>query len=292
MNNITQNTKITSTDINALISELNGKLNLSGGDLTGRIRFKMDTDVSVKPSSTFYSDGIRYIDKNNKTLFILGYSQNPSINSHSIRFLPYSSDNKELPNLELTSYEDNTSRFTINSSLNVTGNIISKLTFSSERIIEGVNPNTGTFWVSEKELSSTQTSSIALFPTTIETENRKGAFEIKAGNGTSTKTLTGHYTNGLSWDGDFKVSHTSSPNITVNNSSGGEASIIIDRGTRSGWKFKNPNGNFILQNNWTTERGDWFDVLTINYNTGNATFKGTVKAEQYLFNNGAKLWIA
>lgn len=35
MEQITQNTKITSTDINTLISELNGKLNLSGGKITG-----------------------------------------------------------------------------------------------------------------------------------------------------------------------------------------------------------------------------------------------------------------
>ena len=35
MNAITQNTKITSSDINSIISELNGKLDLSGGTLTG-----------------------------------------------------------------------------------------------------------------------------------------------------------------------------------------------------------------------------------------------------------------
>jgi hypothetical protein len=39
LNNIAQNTKITSTDINNLISELNGKLNLSGGTMTGQIKF-------------------------------------------------------------------------------------------------------------------------------------------------------------------------------------------------------------------------------------------------------------
>ena len=39
MNTITQNTKITSTDINTLISECNNKLSLSGGVMTGPIQF-------------------------------------------------------------------------------------------------------------------------------------------------------------------------------------------------------------------------------------------------------------
>ena len=38
MNALTQNTKITASDINTLISELNGKLNLSGGTLNGVLR--------------------------------------------------------------------------------------------------------------------------------------------------------------------------------------------------------------------------------------------------------------
>jgi hypothetical protein len=46
MEQITQNTKITSTDINTLISELNGKLNLSGGTLNGTLTFsKTNTKV-------------------------------------------------------------------------------------------------------------------------------------------------------------------------------------------------------------------------------------------------------
>ena len=39
MNALSQNTKITASDINTLISELNGKLNLSGGTMTGQIKF-------------------------------------------------------------------------------------------------------------------------------------------------------------------------------------------------------------------------------------------------------------
>jgi hypothetical protein len=39
MNALSKNTKITVSDINTLISELNGKLNLSGGTMTGTITF-------------------------------------------------------------------------------------------------------------------------------------------------------------------------------------------------------------------------------------------------------------
>ena len=45
MNNIAQNTKITTTQINTLISEIDGKLNLSGGDITGRVTFKLNSNV-------------------------------------------------------------------------------------------------------------------------------------------------------------------------------------------------------------------------------------------------------
>lgn len=73
MNNITQNTKITSTDINALISELNGKLNLSGGVMTGRINLK-DTNSALGEVTehTWHNSPIQFYDKNDKRV---GYVQ-------------------------------------------------------------------------------------------------------------------------------------------------------------------------------------------------------------------------
>ena len=195
-------------------------------------------------------------------------------------------------NTKITVSDINTLISECNGKLNLSGGTLSnKITFTSQRVIDSNNIN-GMFIVSDSTVDSSLTSSLGLFPISHTNTNRNGGFELTVSDGTNTKRLSGHYTNGLSWDGNFNVTHTSSPNITVNNTSGGESSIIIDRGTRSGWKFQNPNGNLIIQNNWTDARGDWFNVLTINYNTGNATFKGTVKAEQYLFNNGSKLWIA
>ena len=55
MNNITQNTKITTTDINALISECNGKLNLSGGTLNGALT--VPTPFTIKAQDTSNEGG-------------------------------------------------------------------------------------------------------------------------------------------------------------------------------------------------------------------------------------------
>jgi hypothetical protein len=60
MEQIIKNTKITSTDINNLISELNGKLNLSGGTLNGRLEFSQSGSGGgyIYPSdNTFYVGG-------------------------------------------------------------------------------------------------------------------------------------------------------------------------------------------------------------------------------------------
>ena len=69
MNAITQNTKITSTDINTLISECNNKLSLSGGVLTGRIDLK-DTNHALGEltEDTWHTSPLQFYDKNNKRI--------------------------------------------------------------------------------------------------------------------------------------------------------------------------------------------------------------------------------
>ena len=53
MNNIAQNTKITSTDINTLISECNNKLSLSGGRMNGTIYFDDVGDIGYSNNSDY-----------------------------------------------------------------------------------------------------------------------------------------------------------------------------------------------------------------------------------------------
>lgn len=53
MNALSQNTKITSTDINTLISELNGKLNLSGGVMTGALYFGAVGSMGISDNADY-----------------------------------------------------------------------------------------------------------------------------------------------------------------------------------------------------------------------------------------------
>ena len=82
--------------------------------------------------------------------------------------------------------------------------------------------------------------------------------------------------------GNLTVSNTS-PLITVKNSGTGSAGLVLERtGTSSAdWKIINTAGSLKIQNDYTTTVGDYFDVLTLAYNTGNATFKGTVTASSF-----------
>ena len=58
MNTITQNTKITSTDINTLIEECNNKLSLSGGTMAGPIkRNGGDVLLNASPNGAIYLCG-------------------------------------------------------------------------------------------------------------------------------------------------------------------------------------------------------------------------------------------
>lgn len=80
--------------------------------------------------------------------------------------------------------------------------------------------------------------------------------------------------------GNTTLSNTS-PEFTIKNTSNGTASLILERTGVSSWKVLNTAGNLKIQNNYTDAVGDYFDVLTLTYNSGNATFKGTVTAASF-----------
>ena len=77
--------------------------------------------------------------------------------------------------------------------------------------------------------------------------------------------------------GNLTISNTA-PSLTINNTGSGESSLILQRSgsNAADWKILNTSGNLKFQNNYTSSEGAYFDVLTLNYNTGNATFKGTI----------------
>lgn len=67
--------------------------------------------------------------------------------------------------------------------------------------------------------------------------------------------------------------------LKINNKDGGNAYLELARQNNADWRILNSGGNLYFQNNYTTIKGDYFNVLTLAYNTGNATFKGNITAD-------------
>jgi hypothetical protein len=68
-------------------------------------------------------------------------------------------------------------------------------------------------------------------------------------------------------------------NIQLNNTAGTDVQIEWWRGANSSWRVINTADNLKIQNNYTTVIGDYFDVLNLKTNTGNALFKGIVSSD-------------
>lgn len=57
----------------------------------------------------------------------------------------------------------------------------------------------------------------------------------------------------------------------------GDIYLELWRGDKASWKILNQGGNLKFQNNYTTTvQEEYFDVLNLDYNTGNATLKGVL----------------
>ena len=100
--------------------------------------------------------------------------------------------------------------------------------------------------------------------------------------GNYTTTLDGRYVNvsGDTMTDDLTISKSSLNTLTVKSTSG-DVHVDLDRGTRSSWRIANVSGNLKIQNNYTTTAGDYFDLFSMSYNTGNATFVGSVTAPTF-----------
>ena len=82
------------------------------------------------------------------------------------------------------------------------------------------------------------------------------------------------------------ISNTSSNtfNLKLANSSAGANSIELYRGTNASWKIVN-EGYLFIKSNYTTTAGDYYDILTLAYNTGDATLKGKLTADTITIGN-------
>lgn len=62
----------------------------------------------------------------------------------------------------------------------------------------------------------------------------------------------------------------------------GDVNIELWRGTNASWNILNSGGYLKFQSNYTTVAGAYFDTLKLDYNTGNALFKGNVTAPTFI----------
>jgi hypothetical protein len=92
--------------------------------------------------------------------------------------------------------------------------------------------------------------------------------------GSSTLAITGAITGSstLTISSTGQVGNT----FTIKNSSGGDASLIIDRTQNANWKFLSANGDLIFQCDYATSKGSYYNVLKLAYNSKQATFFGDV----------------
>ena len=66
------------------------------------------------------------------------------------------------------------------------------------------------------------------------------------------------------------------------NKNGGDVALILDRNGNANWKILNTGGILKFQNDYTTTKGEYFDVLTLSHNTGDAKFKNNVTANKFI----------
>lgn len=77
------------------------------------------------------------------------------------------------------------------------------------------------------------------------------------------------------------VATTHIPQLTLNNQNGGDVILNLNRGSNADWRFYGQSGNLKVQCDYTSSKGSFYDVLTLNYSSGNANFKGTATATSF-----------
>ena len=214
MNAITQNTKITSTDINKLISECNNKLSLSGGTLTGPL----------------YTPGYGCITSENtteqKSLALFGCSSKretcASINLKSIE------DPNEAGYFYINAKDDTNGKSLVGTpsgSLTWNGNDVitsaggtfkSNVYFknSSTKIWDFSSTSYKGFEIAVGGQHEQTGASLNLYHK--DSSNSPGAFFITAANGTNKSSLYGSASGSLTWNGNEVATNNIVPSAVVN----------------------------------------------------------------------------
>lgn len=113
-----------------------------------------------------------------------------------------------------------------------------------------------------------------LSKTDIETQNVAGPVNFTG----SISILSGLSVGGdASFSGDVQISKES-PVFTIKNTSGTDVAIVLDRSSNANWRILSTAENLKIQSDYTTIKDVYYDILTLYYNTGNASLKGALTA--------------
>lgn len=113
-----------------------------------------------------------------------------------------------------------------------------------------------------------------LSKTDIETQNVAGPVNFTG----SISILSGLSVGGdASFSGDVQISKEL-PVFTIKNTSGMDVAIVLDRSSNANWRILSTAGNLKIQSDYTTIKDVYYDILTLYYNTGNASLKGALTA--------------
>ena len=210
MNTITQNTKITSTDINTLIEECNNKLSLSGGKLTGRLtgvyydQLCAGLDHTVLPSTTAFGTSIRFLDKNSTPFASLGPIKR-STGENILRLSVFKADGVNGTHLDIQQKDGEAASMLLAGSrvLTETGG-----TLTGELYTPGYGCITSENTTEQKSLalfgcSSKRETSASINLKSIEDPDEAGVFYINAKDDTNgNKSLIGKPSGSLTWNGN------------------------------------------------------------------------------------------
>lgn len=92
--------------------------------------------------------------------------------------------------------------------------------------------------------------------------------------------------------GPLYINSISSPQLIINNYDSGDTIFNLNRGQAADWRFLSNNDGLKIQTNYTIDKGNFYDVFTLQYNSGNALIKGTATATSFigmLARNGQKV---
>lgn len=97
-------------------------------------------------------------------------------------------------------------------------------------------------------------------------------------NGAFTANSTALIKGAITGNSTLTVSNTGQVGnaFTIKNASGGDASLIFDRASNANWKIMDSSGDLYFQSDYTSNKGSYYNVLRLDYNTKRAAFYGDV----------------